>query len=99
MVILVAAASTSILFAAFCRVTQPPDYHKPHHVYSDDDGEAAPVEHYETGERTTRVLMALFALVASILSVWNWTVQQHNAELVVITIAWVLVCLSTCRLL
>lgn len=89
MVILVTAASTSILFAAFYRATQLPDYHKRHHVYNDDDGEAVPVEHDDTGERTTRILMALFALAAFILSVWNWTVQQHNAGLVVITIAWV----------
>ena len=89
MVILVAAASTSILFAAFYRVTQQPDYHKRHHVYSDDDGEAVFTEHDETGDRKLRVSIAFFALAAFLLSAWNWTVQEHNAELVVITIAWV----------
>lgn len=89
MVILVAAASTSILFAAFYRVTQRPDYHKRHHVYSDDDGEAVSAEHDRTGDRTVRILIAFFALAAFLLSAWNWTVQQQNAGLAIITIAWV----------
>lgn len=97
--ILVAAASTSILVAAFYRVTQRPDYHKRHHVYSDDDGEAVSVEHDETGDRTARISIAFFALAAFLLSAWNWTVQEHNAGLAIITIAWVCCqsnCLPTC---
>jgi len=89
MVILVAAASTSILFAAFYRVTQRPVYHKRHHVYSDDDGDAVPAEHDETGNRTARISIAFFALISFSLSAWNWTVQKHNTELTIITIAWV----------
>lgn len=89
MEILVAAASTSILFAAFYRATQLPDYHEKHHVYNDDDGEAVPAEYHEPADRALRIWIAFFALAAFLLSVWNWTTQEHNSGLAITTIAWV----------
>jgi len=89
MVILLAGASTSIVLAAFSRLTHRPDYHKRHHVYCDDDGEALPAEHQENQDRTTRILIALSALGAFLLSVWDWAVHEHDSTLAVITIAWV----------
>lgn len=97
--LLIAAASTSIVLAAFYRVTQLPNYHQRQHVYYDDDGEAAPAEHQENQDRTARILVVLFALATLLLSAWNWVVQGHDARLTIITISWVL-CqpgrLSTC---
>lgn len=87
--ILVAAASTSMIIAAFSGVAQLSDYQKRHHIYSDHDGEALLVEHQTHLDRTTRLSIALLALAAFILSVWNWTVQKHTAGLALVTIAWV----------
>jgi hypothetical protein len=89
-VILAATASTSIMLAAYYRVTQQPDCNKPHHVYCDDDGEALPAGHQESRNRTTRILMALFALATFLLSACNWAIQEHVSGLAIITIAWVL---------
>ena len=99
MVILVAAAIASMIVAAFSQMAQLPDYQKRHHMYSDQDGEALSVEHQTHRDRTTRTSIALLALAAFILSVWNWTVQEHTVGLAIVTIAWVffqLGFLSTC---
>jgi hypothetical protein len=85
----VAAASTSIVLAAFYRVTQLPDYHQRHHVYCDDDGEALPTGDQEDHDRTVRILVALFTLATLLLSAWNWIVQGQDAGLAIITISWV----------
>jgi len=89
MVILVAAASTSVLFAAFYRATQLPADHKRHHVYGDDDGEAVPAEHDDVRDRPARILIAFSSLAVFILSAWNWVTQEHASGLAIITILWV----------
>jgi hypothetical protein len=90
MVLLAAAASTSIVLASFYRATQLPDSHKRNHVYSDDDGEAtAPAECEGNCDRTPRIFIAFFALATSLLSAWNWTLHGHDAGLSIVTIAWV----------
>ena len=90
MVLLAAAASTSIVLTAFYRATQIPDSYKRNHVYNDDDGEAtAPTECEGACDRTPRILIAFFALATFLLSAWNWTLHKRDAELSIITIAWV----------
>lgn len=89
MVILVAAASTSILLQTFYRLTQLPDSNKRQHVYDDDDGEAASTESDETRDRTARIWIAFFALATFLLSAWNWFIPEHVSGLAIITIAWV----------
>lgn len=99
MVIFVAAAGTSVLFAAFYRATQlPADDDKRHHVYGDDDGEAVPAEHDDIRDRPARISIVFFSLAAFMLSAWNWATQEHLSELAIITISWVtyLVSLATC---
>jgi fatty acid desaturase len=89
MVILAATASTSIMLAAFYRVTQLPNSDKRHHIYCDNDGEALPAEQQGSRARATRILMALYALATFLLSAWNWAIQEHVSGLAIITIAWV----------
>lgn len=87
---LVAAASTSVVFAAFCWAVQLPKYHQRQNVYFDNDGEARPAKHQDAHDRTARILVVIFTLATLLLSAGNWIAQNRNAGLGIITIAWVL---------